>query len=686
MRKTKEPAFDIKGAFAAKMAESKIDPKFHKLLGYKPVSEAPKELPYQEPGIIIPYFDLQGKPTKFYRYRYLKPPKQGGFARLVKKPLRYVQPSKSINEIYLPPVVKWKEVAADPLRPLIITEGEFKSASACLNTEHACIGLGGVWSWKSNSNRMPMLPMFKEFAWRERPVYIVYDSDAATNPMVMQAENALAKALTDLGAEPFVIRLPNVDELKKTGLDDYLVHKGAEAFDEILEAAEPWVTARELHELNEEVIYVRNPGLIMELKTLQRMSPSAFTEHAFSTRVFYEEQIDGKGNVKMTPKSAPKEWLKWGGRAEAPRVTYAPGEDRITEKRELNVWPGWGVEPEPGDIKPWKELLAFLFRNDPESADWMERWLAYPLQHPGAKMYSSPVLWGLHHGTGKSFIGYCMFKIYGTNATEISDEEIYASHNEWAENKQFVMGDEITSKDKRTSGDRLKSMITRQLLRLNPKFIPAYTVPDCINYYFTSNHPDSFFLEDGDRRFFIHEVVDQPLSKEFYKRFEAWIGKPGVVGPGAAALFHHLLTLDLKGMDASDRAPTTRAKLAMLDNGRSDIATWVNRLKEDPDSVLRHDGAVIPFALWRSEDLLLLYDSDQRTRVTANGLSREMTRQGFRKVYNGNGVPTKRDGQVRLWAIRNKELFYSMNGSEVGIYYDHERDFKAAAKKEPKHR
>jgi len=116
------------------------------------------------------------------------------------------------------------------------------------------------------------------------------------------------------------------------------------------------------------------------------------------------------------------------------------------------------------------------------------------------------------------------------------------------------------------------------------------------------------------------------------------------------------------------------------------IATWVSRLREDPDSVLRSDGRVIPFALWRSEDLLLLYDSDQRTRVTANGLSREMTRQGFRKVYNGNGVPTLKDGQVRLWAVRNEHLYRKMNGMEVGAAYDNERDYTKQGEKGAKHR
>lgn len=688
MAARKSPSFDLRSAFDAKMMESRIDPKSAKILGYKACTEAqsPEGIPHKEVGILIPYFDINGRQTEFWRYRYLRPPAQRGFSALARKPLRYVQPGKTVNEIYLPPVTKWRDVAAEPMQPLMITEGEFKAACVCINTEHACIGLGGVWSWKSQANRMPLIPQFKEFKWKGRPVFICFDSDAVTNPMVMQAENALAKALLGLGAEPYIVRLPPAPDGKKQGVDDFIVNEGAEALDDLMEMTEQWESAKELHELNEEVVYVRYPGLIMEMNSLERMSCRAFVDHAYSTRVFYEEQTDSKGNVKLIPKSAPREWLKWPSRAEVPRVTYAPGEDRITEDGDLNIWRGWAIEPKKGDITPWNQLLDYLFKGEPDSRIWFERWLAYPLQFPGTKMYTSPVLWSLEHGTGKSFVGYSMFKIYGGNATEVTDEDLYASHNEWAENKQFVMGDEITSKDKRGAGDRLKSMITRQLLRLNPKFIPAYTVPDCINYYFTSNHPDSFFLEDGDRRHFIHEVVGTPLPDEFYKRYEDWIGKPRVTGPGAAALFYHLLTLDLGDFNPMAKAPMTKAKAAMMDNGRSDIATWVRSLKEDPDTVLRFDGKVIPFALFRSEDLLRLYDGDGKTKVTANGLARELTRQGFRKVANGNGVITM-DGQHRLWAVRDSEKYHAMSPAMVGKSYDDERNFKKVQpKKEPKYK
>jgi hypothetical protein len=666
--------FDLQSAFNDKMLESKIDPAAVKRLqlAATPANKVPKDTPFQEPGILIPYFDINGKKTAFWRFRYLKQPEAKGFSALTKKkPLKYVQAAKSLNEIYLPPVVDWADVAKDPMQPILITEGEFKAACASINTEYPTIGLGGVWSWKSKKRKMEVLPEFDLFNWDQRPVYIVYDSDAVTNPMVMQAENALAKALTNLGAEPHVVRLPMGDDNGKVGLDDFIVAKGVEALDDLLETSDVWLNALELHRLNEEVVYVRDPGLILRVDNLQRMSPRAFIDHAYSTRVFFEEVATAK-SITRIKKIAPKEWIQWPSRAEVPRITYAPGEERVTEKREMNIWPGWGCEPAKGDITPWRELLDHLFKGEPEARQWFERWCAWPLQHPGDKLYSSPVIWGRRHGTGKSMIGYTLGKIYGKNFTEVDDEILRASHNEWAENKQFVMGDEITTGDKRSASDRMKTMITRKQLRLNPKYIPSYTTPDVINYYFTSNHPDAFFLEDDDRRFFIHEVREAPMADEWYKKYEKWMGAQDTVGPGIPALFHHLLNLDMGDFLASSRALSTRSKMDMMANSRSDLGTWVASLREDPDTVLRAAGHPIPFHLWRTEDLLAIYDPDNKGKVTSNGMARELARQGFHKAADGMGVRTS-VGQVKLWIVRNVHENLKLTPPKQGQLYDFER-------------
>jgi hypothetical protein len=617
-------------------------------------------------GFRIPYFDISGKPTAFWRFRYLETTKKGFDQQTAKKDTRYVQPPKTINELYLPPITPWPRIAKDTRTPLLITEGELKAACAC-KLGLPTIGLGGVWCFKSDKRGLVLLDQFHQFEWHERTVYVVYDSDASSNPLVISAENALCMELVRMGALPHVVRLPEGPEDAKVGLDDYLVEHGKEALLDLLDATHPWRGVRELHQLNQEVCYVEDPGFVLRLDTRQILKPRDFYEHAFAPRKITLEIETEKGTKKEVV-SAAKEWLSWEQRNTVKRLTYAPGQPQITSAGEFNTWPGWAIEPRKGDVRPWTALLDYLFTGDERGRVWFEQWCACPLQHPGVKMFSACVLWGRKHGTGKSLVGYSLFRIYGQNSKEIKDRDIHGNFNGWAHNKQFIMGDEITSGDKRGIADHMKGMITQERITINEKFAKAYDLPDCINYYFTSNHPDAFFLEDDDRRFFIHEVSSDPMPPEFYERYESWINSE----EGAAALFHHLLDLDLTGFKAKGHALVTASKVDMIATGRSDLASWVAMLRDDPDTVLRMDKIALTHELWRAEELLEVYDTMGTKRVTANGLAREMRRAGIARVNDGQPVKTEL-GQFRLWAVRNPLKYEKLTTAQIGRMYDQER-------------
>ena len=668
--KFRTPA-EVREALYDKMGECGLDQSLAVSLGFAPYeAEAVQPmlgLPIAKAGFLIPYHDFKGAKTKFWRFRFLETTNNGFSAHTDKKDVRYLQPKKSTNEIYIPPIINWAEVIEDITKPIVITEGELKAACACA-VGVPTLGLGGVWCFRSAAAHLPMLPQFSQVSWKGRLVYICYDSDASSNHMVITAENALARELLNLGAVPLIVRLPSLCPPMKTGLDNYIVSEGAESFRAIIDEARPWKASQELHAMNEEVVYVNNPGVILRLDNLQRIAPRAFTDHAFATRRYFEEIVTDKG-TKLVEKSAAVEWLKWPNRATVERVTYAPGALRITDGGELNIWKGWGCHPVEGDVTPWIELLEHIFKDQPSAMLWFEKWLACPLQNPGIKMATSVLLWGREHGSGKSTMGYTLFKIYGDNATEIQDKDLSAGFNEWAENKQFVLGDEITGGDKRSSADRMKSMITQKLLRLNPKYIPSYTVPDCINYLFTSNHPDAFFLEDRDRRFFIHEVKGKPLPAPFWTKYYKWLN-----GSGAHALFNHLLNLDLKDFNPQAPAIMTDSKQEMIDNGRSDLGSWVSMLRDCPETVLRLGEKVLEHKLWTASELLALYDVKNQGKVTTNGLARELARAGFERVYRGMPVPTTM-GPQKLWMIR-PFCEDGMSGPQLGNLYTNERGLK----------
>lgn len=610
-----------------------------------------------KPAFEIPYFDRHGKPTGFCRWRYLTDTREGFLAGTEAKGLRYVQEKNTIQEVFLPPLVDWVEIQNDPNIPITFTEGELKSACATIYYGPT-IGLGGVYSFKSTKRKLPLLPVFYQFKWKARKVIIAYDSDAHTNHHVLAARNELCKELLQLGALPYVATIWPAEDDSKRGLDDVVYQEGPEALKEMLDAAEAYAPAAALHELNSEVAYITDPGLVVVIESGFKMRAYDFTGHAYANRHYYTETFDKDGNPKPQKKKAAPAWLEWQERYQLRRIVYSPGQTKITETAEYNSWRGWGCEPLKGDIGPWNKLMSRLFHGKPDERRWFERWLALPLQRPGSKMYTAAVLWGVKTGTGKSLVGYTMARIYGSNFTKITDAELQSDRNEWAINKQFILGDDVTGHDQRKYADRLKTMISQLEMRIDQKYVPSYTIDDCINYLFTSNHPDAFFLEDYDRRNFIHEILGDPMTKDDVKEYMAWLNNGG--GP---ALFAHLLKLDLGGMEPEDRAMETNARNAMIDDGLSDLGRWVRKLKTDPNLVLKVGDAVLAGDLWSSSELLRLYDPEGRGKATAGGLGKEMRRAGFKLAYAGMPVRTA-TGQHRLFAVRKEDEWLAIKDAK----------------------
>lgn len=640
-----------------RLALSGLTPEDAKLLRLTPIAAADcgtLGLTTAADGFKIPYWRFDGQPDEFFRVRFTADTRSG-FAKLTAaKPQRYAQPKGSVNSVYAPPYLDWTAISKDPEVALVITEGELKAAAAC-REGIPTLGLGGVWVFMSKKARQDWLALLGEVTWEGRTVYICYDSDAASNPDVLKAESALADRLLAHGARPYIARLPPLPDGAKCGLDDFLVARGASALTtEVFDCAYEYEASTTLHDLNTRLLYVRDPGLVYDRELQQRITCSAFTEHAFSNVWYYETRVDAKGNSSRVKVQAAPAWLKWEFRAECRGLDFRPGEEEVTPEGRLNTWTGWGVpEPAKGDISPWRDLLDHLFANDPVSATWFEQWCAYPLQHPGAKLATAVLIWGIVHGSGKTLVGHTLMRIYGErHSAEIHDSDLENLRNEWAENKQFVLADDIVAKGDRALMRKLMTMVTQKTVRLDPKYIPSYSVPDLINYYFTSNEPDALYLDEGDRRFFVHETHADKYPADRRRAYVAWRDSD----EGIAALWHHLLHVDLSGFDPQAEAPMTLGKSDMTSNSKSELGTWLLDFRRNTDLVLAKAGLKGDFVT--PGEILALYDpSGTKRMMSANVVSREMKRMGYSSPSTGSILRLPSGRQVNVYVVRNYDYW-----------------------------
>lgn len=194
------------------------------------------------PALSFPYpgADSDGRP--FVR---LKPdtPFQGANG----KGAKYVSPGKARNlagnRLYVPATFE-RAALKDSNELILFTEGEKKTLKA--NQEgFPTVGLTGVYGWRrrAEDNESQTIEDLALIDFARRPVAIVFDSDAATNPKVQAAETRFKAELKRRSADAFIVRLPEPtpEEAQrfggKLGLDDFLVSRGAEALQRLINAA-----------------------------------------------------------------------------------------------------------------------------------------------------------------------------------------------------------------------------------------------------------------------------------------------------------------------------------------------------------------------------------------------------------------------------------------------------------------
>lgn len=250
----------------------------------------------------------------------------------------------------------------------------------------------------------------------------------------------------------------------------------------------------------------------------------------------------------------------------------------VDVKVKLNTWTGWELTPKQGTCDKLLETLEYLCskeKNSDEVLWWILKWMAYPLQNPGAKMLSAIILHG-PQGTGKSLIFRTLASIYGKYATVIGNRGIEDKFNaDWADSKLFILAEEVaTSADKWQIKNELKELVTGETVRVNPKNIAAYSQKNQMNLAFLSNEDMPLPIENDDRR---HLVVYTPdcLPEKHY--IDTLIERDE---GGIEAFYYFLMKIDLTGFNRYTKPPSTMAKENLiaqsLPSDKRFIKEWID--------------------------------------------------------------------------------------------------------------
>jgi putative DNA primase/helicase len=169
------------------------------------------------PGILIPLYGPTGQITS-YQYRPDHPRREDNGKR---RKYEAVKGRASVLDVH--PFNR--DAVVDPTVPLGITEGVKKgdaitSASRTEGVPICMISLAGVFNFRSQQGA---LGDWEDVQLKGREVYVVFDSDTATNRNVARAMKRLGAFLRSRGAAPIkYVVTPPVNGDTKSGADDFL--------------------------------------------------------------------------------------------------------------------------------------------------------------------------------------------------------------------------------------------------------------------------------------------------------------------------------------------------------------------------------------------------------------------------------------------------------------------------------
>jgi len=249
-----------------------------------------------------------------------------------------------------------------------------------------------------------------------------------------------------------------------------------------------------------------------------------------------------------------------------------------------NMWGGWPtVADSRGSCDKLLELLAYMCSEEQEPREvyrWIERWLAYPIQHPGAKMKTALVVHG-GQGVGKNLFFEAVMAIYAEYGRVVGQSELEEKFNEWASRKLFLIANEVMARsDIFHQKNKIKALITDDWIHINPKNVASHDERNHLNMVFLSNEAQPVVLDPDDRRFM---AVWTPKKKplEFYRAVLDEIANGGI-----AALHHHLDNVDLGDFNPGTPPLPTRARLALIEISKESpdrfIEAWLRDELEAP--------------------------------------------------------------------------------------------------------
>jgi len=264
-----------------------------------------------------------------------------------------------------------------------------------------------------------------------------------------------------------------------------------------------------------------------------------------------------------------------------------------------------------------KEVIEFITKLVPneEERELLLDFMAYTIQNPGTRIHWALVLLGTQ-GSGKTTIFHIMEAALGPNAKSVDGEEFCSNFNGYAEGSQFSFVEEIKIEglQKYAILNRVKSIITNNVISVTRKGKDAKTVRNVTNYMMGTNFVDAIPLTEEDRRYAVIQTLKCCTPRDFEKVW--W-----VINNQAEFILQWLKEYKIsRNFRPKENAPKTPSTLQMIRNTSDVLAEHIEMALDDSTPLCNR--GLISFSVLRDRliadntiDQMMIMDKRFSTRL-----------------------------------------------------------------------
>lgn len=365
-------------------------------------------------------------------------------------------------------------------------------------------------------------------------------------------------------------------------------------------------------------------------------------------------------------------WATQENRLQAKLLTFAPGEGRFTTQDGLSALNTYIPLPEPkvlgeeavAGARVFIEHIEWLWG---EQAGVFLDWLAHIEQNPGERVQTAWLHIAPNQGMGRNWIAGVLRRVWGEYVAPNVDlvEILDGGFNSAISEKLLAVVDEIDEADARDAAkhaQRFKALQTAETIQINVKYGAQSIQRNCIRWLIFSNHRSALPLNKNDRRVNVAECLDQPKSKEYYRKLYKLREDEGFI----QAVRGMLRGRDLSGFNAGERAAVSGDKQKV-------IASMNTREDRVLDMLVREwPGDLITASALMGALFYNVPAEDRKYKLMA--IRNKLETHGVFKVTSGGKYINIGEKKYTLYALRDAAGYNALDFHDLRYWFENKNN------------